>query len=164
MTSIYDDIDQKKAKELYEKLPFIIIICNEARKICFSNAMARHNVYSLKKGTNLNRFFDFDIDPDKAIHVSIENADYVLFSTRITFEGENAWLLTFSAYSNILDKSFLESYWLKLTCSNAIRQLEYMKVVYQPNGIIKIMDKKEIRKEQGESPDYADTVMMAISI
>ena len=37
-----------------------------------------------------------------------------------------------------------------------------MKVVYQPNGIIKIMDKKEIRKEQGESPDYADTVMMAI--
>lgn len=59
-------------------------------------------------------------------------------------------------------KSFLESYWLKLTCSNAIRQLEYMKVVYQPNGLTKIMDKKEIRKEQGESPDYADTVMMAI--
>ncbi|MDD3238233.1 MAG: PBSX family phage terminase large subunit [Candidatus Gastranaerophilales bacterium] len=59
-------------------------------------------------------------------------------------------------------KDFLENGWLKLTCDNAIRQLEYIKKVYKPSGIIFIQDKKDIRKEQSESPDFADTVMMAI--
>lgn len=59
-------------------------------------------------------------------------------------------------------KDFLENIWLKLTCENSCRQLEYIKKVYKPSGIIFIQDKKEIRKEQSESPDFADTVMMAI--
>lgn len=59
-------------------------------------------------------------------------------------------------------KDFLENAWLKLTCENAIRQLEYIKKVYKASGIIFIQDKKDIRKEQSESPDFADTVMMAI--
>lgn len=59
-------------------------------------------------------------------------------------------------------KDFLENGWLKLICENACKQLEYMKRVYKPNGLIFIQDKKEIRKEQAESPDFADTVMMAV--
>lgn len=59
-------------------------------------------------------------------------------------------------------KDFIENGWLKLTCENAARQLEYIKRVYKPSGLTYIQDKKEIRKEQSESPDYADTVMMAV--
>lgn len=36
-----------------------------------------------------------------------------------------------------------------------------MKVIYKP-GYIVMQSKDEIRSEQGESPDYADTLMMAI--
>ena len=59
-------------------------------------------------------------------------------------------------------KEFIENGWLKLTCENAMRQLEYIKRVYKPSGLTYIQDKKDIRKEQAESPDFADTVMMAI--
>lgn len=59
-------------------------------------------------------------------------------------------------------KDFIENGWIKLTCENAARQLEYIKRVYKPSGLTYIQDKKEIRKEQAESPDFADTLMMAI--
>ena len=59
-------------------------------------------------------------------------------------------------------KEFIENGWLKLTCENAMRQLEYIKRVYKPSGLTYIQDKKDIRKEQAESPDFADSVMMAI--
>lgn len=60
-------------------------------------------------------------------------------------------------------KEMLELGYLKLNDHNAARQLEYMKIKYRPqSGSILMMDKKEIRKEQNESPDYADTLMMAI--
>lgn len=59
-------------------------------------------------------------------------------------------------------KEFLENGWIKLTCEDAIRQLEYIKKVYKPSGLIFIQDKKDIRKEQAESPDFADTLMMAL--
>lgn len=59
-------------------------------------------------------------------------------------------------------KEYLEKGYLKLTDKNAIRQLEYIKKVYRPNGLISIQDKKEIRKLHSESPDFADCVMMAL--
>jgi len=62
----------------------------------------------------------------------------------------------------IATKEFIENGWLKLTCENAMRQLEYIKRVYKPSGLTYIQDKKDIRKEQAESPDFADAVMMAI--
>jgi hypothetical protein len=38
-----------------------------------------------------------------------------------------------------------------------------MKTKWSPNtGRTYILDKKEIRKEQNESPDFADTLMMAM--
>lgn len=62
----------------------------------------------------------------------------------------------------IAAKDFIENGWIKLTCENAMRQFEYIKRVYKPNGLIYIQDKKDIRKEQSESPDFSDTTMMGI--
>jgi len=59
-------------------------------------------------------------------------------------------------------KDFLENGWLKLTDKETIRQVEYIKKSYKPSGLIYIQDKKEIRREQGESPDFADSLMMGI--
>lgn len=60
-------------------------------------------------------------------------------------------------------KEMLECGFLKLNCQNSARQIEYMKTKWNPNsGRVFILDKKEIRKEQNESPDFADALMMAI--
>ena len=59
-------------------------------------------------------------------------------------------------------KEFVDNGWLKLRCENTIRQLEYIKRDFKPNGLNYIQNKKDIRKEQSESPDFADTLMMAI--
>ena len=59
-------------------------------------------------------------------------------------------------------KDFIENGWLKLTCDNSARQLEYIKRVYKPSGLTFIQDKKDLRKEQGESPDFADALMMGV--
>ena len=59
-------------------------------------------------------------------------------------------------------KDFIDNGWLKLRCDNTVRQLEYIKRDYKPNGLTFIQNKKDIRKEQAESPDFADTLMMAI--
>jgi len=59
-------------------------------------------------------------------------------------------------------KEYIDKGCLKLTDKNAIRQLEYIKKVYKPNGIVAIQDKKEIRKLHSESPDFADCLMMAL--
>lgn len=60
-------------------------------------------------------------------------------------------------------KDMLESGYLKINCKQTARQLEYMKVTYNPKSTkIYIVDKKEIRKERNESPDYADSLMMAV--
>lgn len=58
--------------------------------------------------------------------------------------------------------NYLENGFLKLTDKNTCRQLEYLKKIYKPNGVIAIQDKKEIRKLHAQSPDYADCLMMAI--
>ncbi len=59
-------------------------------------------------------------------------------------------------------REYLEKEFLKLTDKNSIRQLEYIKKVFKPNGLIAIQDKKEIRKLYSESPDFADCLMMAL--
>ena len=59
-------------------------------------------------------------------------------------------------------KEFIDNGWLKLRCENTKRQLEYIKRDFKPNGLNYIQNKKDIRKEQAESPDFADTLMMAI--
>ncbi len=59
-------------------------------------------------------------------------------------------------------KEYIDKGYLKLTDKQGIRQLEYIKKIYKPNGLIAIQDKKEIRKLHNESPDYADCIMMAL--
>lgn len=60
-------------------------------------------------------------------------------------------------------KSMLEHNFLKISCQNTARQVEYMKIKYKAqSGAVYILDKKELRKEHNESPDFADTLMMAI--
>lgn len=59
-------------------------------------------------------------------------------------------------------RDYIEKGYLKLTDKNAIRQLEYIKKIYKPNGLIAIQDKKELRKAHNESPDFADCAMMAL--
>lgn len=60
-------------------------------------------------------------------------------------------------------KEMLDLGFLRLNCQNCARQIEYMKTKWSPNtGRVFILDKKEIRKEQNESPDFADALMMAI--
>lgn len=59
-------------------------------------------------------------------------------------------------------RDFIEKGYIKLTDKNTIRQLEYIKKVYKPNGLIAIQDKKEIRKLHNESPDFADCLMMGL--
>lgn len=60
-------------------------------------------------------------------------------------------------------KEMLECGFLKLNCQNASRQVEYMKTKWNPNsGRIFMLDKKEIRKEHNESPDFADALMMGV--
>ena len=57
---------------------------------------------------------------------------------------------------------YINKGYLKLTDKNSIRQLEYIKKIYKPNGLIAIQDKKDLRAIHGESPDFADCAMMAL--
>lgn len=57
---------------------------------------------------------------------------------------------------------YLNNGYLKLSDKNCIRQLEYIKKIYKPNGLIAIQDKKDLRMLHGESPDFADCAMMAL--
>lgn len=58
-------------------------------------------------------------------------------------------------------KDLIDSEFLKINDNKAIAQLEYIKIIYQRNGKILIQDKKEMKAEHGESPDNADSLMMA---
>lgn len=57
---------------------------------------------------------------------------------------------------------YINKGYLKLTDKNSIRQLEYIKKIYKPNGLIAIQDKKDLRALHSESPDFADCAMMAL--
>jgi len=60
-------------------------------------------------------------------------------------------------------KEMLEGEFLKLNCYNTARQIEYIKVRNGKNNPkLFILDKHDIRKEQNESPDFADALMMAM--
>lgn len=96
------------------------------------------------------------------IWVSIQK----MIQSAIGFRGAKKPLTKFAinarADGYLALREYLEKGYLKLTDKNAIRQLEYIKKVYKPNGLIAIQDKKEMRKLHNESPDFADCVMMAL--
>lgn len=60
-------------------------------------------------------------------------------------------------------KEMLEGEFIKLNCYNTARQIEYIRVRHGKNNPkLFILDKHDIRKEQNESPDFADALMMAV--
>ncbi len=96
------------------------------------------------------------------IWVSIQK----IINSAIGFRGAKKPLSKFAlnarADGYLVLKDYLDKGYLKLTDKNSIRQLEYIKKIYKPNGLIAIQDKKEIRKLHNESPDFADCSMMAL--
>ncbi len=57
---------------------------------------------------------------------------------------------------------YISKGYLKISDKNTLRQLEYIKKIYKPNGLIGIQDKKELKALHNESPDFADCTMMAL--
>lgn len=59
-------------------------------------------------------------------------------------------------------KDFIDNEWLEIPQEDTRNQIEFIKKEHSPNGTIKIQAKKEMKKELGESPDLADSLMMSI--
>jgi hypothetical protein len=60
-------------------------------------------------------------------------------------------------------KDFTDQEWLILSkYDKTIKQLETIKRKYQRSGKVYIQSKEEMRGDGVESPDYADSVMMAV--
>ncbi len=59
-------------------------------------------------------------------------------------------------------REFVNNSFLKITHEKTLSQLEYINTIYKRNGLIYIQSKDEIREEQKESPDYADSLAMGI--
>ncbi|MBR6164164.1 PBSX family phage terminase large subunit [bacterium] len=96
------------------------------------------------------------------IYVSIKN----IIKNAIKFNGagqskrENATNQRADGYMTL--KEYIDNGWLKITSTEVISQLEYLKKTYRPDGKIFIEAKRDIKSEHGESPDFADSLMMGI--
>ena len=96
------------------------------------------------------------------IYVSIKN----VISSAIKFNGAassnrpNALNRRADGYLTL--KEFIDNEWLKVQSDLILNQLEYIKKSYKTNGQIFIQSKKDMKAEHGESPDFADSLMMGI--
>lgn len=57
-------------------------------------------------------------------------------------------------------QEFIDNEFLRINDKAAVAQLEYIKIKYKTNGQIMIQPKAEMKEENGESPDNADSLMM----
>ena len=96
------------------------------------------------------------------IWISIQKVIQNAIGFRGAHKPSSKFALNSRADGYLALRDYLDKGYLKLTDKNAIRQLEYIKKIYKPNGLIAIQDKKEIRKLHNESPDFADCSMMAL--
>lgn len=96
------------------------------------------------------------------IYVSIKN----VISSAIKFNGAAASnrpnALNRRADGYLTLKEFIDNEWLKVQSDLILNQLEYIKKSYKTNGQIFIQSKKDMKAEHGESPDFADSLMMGI--
>lgn len=96
------------------------------------------------------------------IYVSIKN----IIKNAIKFNGagqsrrENAANKRADGYMTL--KEYVDSGYIKIPSNETISQLEYIKKCYKPDGKVFIQAKKEIKSEHGESPDFADSLMMGV--
>lgn len=97
-----------------------------------------------------------------SIFVSVKNAIPNTIGFRGAQKAKRMGSANQRADGYLSTKDFIENGWLKLNDENSARQLEYIKRVYKPSGLTFIQNKKDIRKEQSESPDFSDSLMMGI--
>ncbi len=97
-----------------------------------------------------------------SIYVSIKNVipKTIKFNGAASSNRPNALNRRADGYLTL--KDYIDNEWLKISSDFTISQLEYIKKSYKPNGQIFIQSKKEMKSEHGESPDFADSLMMAI--
>ncbi len=97
-----------------------------------------------------------------SIYVSIKNVipNTIKFNGAASSNRPNALNRRADGYLTL--KDYIDNEWLKITSDLTISQLEYIKKSYKPNGQVFIQSKKEMKSEHGESPDFADSLMMAI--
>lgn len=96
----------------------------------------------------------------------IWNSVQKVINSAIGFRGAKKALAKYSfnarADGYLALAEYMNRGYLKICDKNTIRQLEYIKKIYKPNGLIAIQDKKELRALHSESPDFADCAMMAL--
>lgn len=117
---------------------------------------------------NLYSFFQPDLlilDADGlgySIFVSIRNVipKTIKFNGAASSNRPNALNRRADGYLTL--KDYIDNEWLKISSDLTISQLEYIKKSFKPNGQIFIQSKKEMKSEHGESPDFADSLMMGI--
>ncbi len=97
-----------------------------------------------------------------SIYVSIKNVipEAIKFNGAAVSNRPNALNRRADGYLTL--KDFIDNEWLKISSTITISQLEYIKKSYKPNGQIFIQSKKEMKSDNGESPDFADSLMMGI--
>ena len=105
------------------------------------------------------------IDAD-GLGYPIWNSIQKVISNAIAFRGAkkaiSKYALNARADGYLALADYINKGYLKLKDKNTLRQLEYIKKIYKPNGLIAIQDKKELRALHSESPDFADCAMMAL--
>ena len=96
------------------------------------------------------------------IYVSVQKA----ISKCIAFHGsgksyrENAYNQRADGY--LVLKDFIDNEWIEIPQDDTREQIEFTKKEYRTNGTVIIQKKEEIKEEIGESPDKADSLMMAL--
>ena len=117
------------------------------------------NMYSLYKPDLL--ILDAD-GLGYSIYVSIKNVipKTIKFNGAASSNRPNALNRRADGYLTL--KDYIDNEWLKISSDLTISQLEYIKKSYKPNGQIFIQSKKDMKSEHGESPDFADSLMMGI--
>jgi phage terminase large subunit len=94
---------------------------------------------------------------------SLKNSLSNVVAFRGAMQAKNPQYGNARADGYIALKEMLDLGFLKLNNQNTARQIEYMRTKWSTqSGRVFIMDKKEIRKEQNESPDFADALMMGV--
>ena len=105
------------------------------------------------------------IDAD-GLGYPIYNSIQKVINSTIAFRGAkkavSKYAINARADGYLALADYMNKGYLKITDKNTLRQLEYIKKIYKPNGLIAIQDKKSLRALHNESPDFADCAMMAL--
>ncbi len=96
------------------------------------------------------------------IYCSIQKAvkNCIAFKGQGKSNRENAYNQRADGYLTL--KDFIDNEFLNIPQEDTRTQIEFIKKIHNPNGTIKIQKKEDMKKELGESPDLADSLMMGI--